>query len=418
MSIKCSYCFIKLTCQIISIIGSTYVLFFFTDWHMENYGYPLDLTTVPPNELAEKLKKFYCEATPHEKNNKFDVYHKNTLKNIRSAINRHLSDIKRDIDIVHDKEFKHTNNTLNGLLKDRITSGSSRPTQHKEIITKNDLQKISAYLSKAYTDPITLRLCVWYILSIHFVTRGLEWHHQLTRNAFQFQTDENGHEFATLTHETRQKNYQGGINSDEANPDKRMYATGTETCPIKLLKFFINKTDENASHLFNKISPPAKEYPNLCDTWYTKSSLGKTTFTNFLPDLCKLAGCSKRYTAHCLRATTIQAMSDAGIETRQIMYMSGHRNESSVRSYSRDCSTSQKHVLSSILSATASGNDVTSIPNDNHFSLIPASSSSLCTPESNTNPQVQMSSTLSSIKSGFLTSSTFNNCNLTINMNM
>lgn len=55
-------------------------------------------------------------------------------------------------------------------------------------------------------------------------------------------------------------------------------------------------------------------------------------------------------TAHCLRATAIQGMNDAGFEIRHIMHMPGHRNESSVKSYNRDCSTAQKKMTSDTLS--------------------------------------------------------------------
>lgn len=48
------------------------------------------------------------------------------------------------------------------------------------------------------------------------------------------------------------KNYQGGIHKLEALNDKRMYETGNETCPMKMLKFFLSITDPKASHLFNK----------------------------------------------------------------------------------------------------------------------------------------------------------------------
>ena len=57
-------------------------------------------------------------------------YHKNTLKNIRSAINRHLNDIGRSVDIVRDKEFKPANQTLDGMLKKMTQIGASRPTKH------------------------------------------------------------------------------------------------------------------------------------------------------------------------------------------------------------------------------------------------------------------------------------------------
>lgn len=69
-----------------------------------------------------------------------------------------------------------------------------------------------------------------------------------------------------------------------------------------------------------------------------------------MSDNSKNAKCSKSYTAHCLRATAIQGMNDAGLKIRHIMHMSGHKNESSVRSYNRDCSTTQKKMISDTLS--------------------------------------------------------------------
>lgn len=72
------------------------------------------------------MRWFYTEVQPKpdfngEKENKMsNEYHKNTLKGIRSAINRHLSDIGRDMDIVHDKAFKQANGALAGKLKQNM----------------------------------------------------------------------------------------------------------------------------------------------------------------------------------------------------------------------------------------------------------------------------------------------------------
>ena len=46
----------------------------------------------------------------------FDILTK-TKKNIRAAINRHLSDLERDMDIMKYKELKSANDTLDGKLK-------------------------------------------------------------------------------------------------------------------------------------------------------------------------------------------------------------------------------------------------------------------------------------------------------------
>ena len=122
------------------------------------FGEPLDMSTVDVQILADRLTKFYCEARP-QKSDTEELYDKNTLKNIRGAINRFLQDIGRiNIDIVRDKEFKTANKTLDGLLKTGMASGMSNPTTHKAIISTADLDKIHEYLEGAASDPTPMRL--------------------------------------------------------------------------------------------------------------------------------------------------------------------------------------------------------------------------------------------------------------------
>ena len=265
---------------------------------------------------------------------------------MRAAINRHLKDINRDIDIVRDKPFTKANDLLNAKLKFMTKSGMSRPTQHKKIISQNDMMKINSYLSNV-NDPQILQYNVWYSLAIHFVSRGLEFHHQLNLNSFVFESDDSGREYVTLSHETCQKNVQGGLGDYEAVADKRMYATGDDHCPVASLRNFLGHCDPTAPALFCRI----KQNPlQSLGIWYTCKPLSKRMFSKFMSNICEQAQCSTSYTAHSLRATAIQQLSNAGLETRHIMLMSGHRNEASVRSYSRDCSVEQKRHISDILS--------------------------------------------------------------------
>lgn len=55
-------------------------------------------------------------------------------------------------------------------------------------------------------------------------SRGLEFHKQLKPNSFVFKTDENGHKYATLSHGTKQKKWQGGIDPADGPKEKRMYS--------------------------------------------------------------------------------------------------------------------------------------------------------------------------------------------------
>lgn len=115
----------------------------FQEWHTEVYNEPLEFETAPSDVLAIHLRKFYCEAKPKESPSRkekllpvqADHYHKNTLKNLRSALNRHLQDLRRNVDIVRDKEFKSANHTLDGMIKVMTKTGALRATQHKTVIT-------------------------------------------------------------------------------------------------------------------------------------------------------------------------------------------------------------------------------------------------------------------------------------------
>ena len=151
------------------------------------------------------------------------VYHKNTLKNVRAALNRHIKNLNRNFDIVHDSDFRTSNIILDSTLKMMVKTGLSRPTKHKEIIGLQDLQLINAYLNDNPKNLVLLRLRVWFNLAMHFVSRGLEFHHQLNLNSFDFHVDAEGDEYATINHETQQNNIHGGIMCEDAPADNLFY---------------------------------------------------------------------------------------------------------------------------------------------------------------------------------------------------
>lgn len=53
-----------------------------------------------------------------------------------------------------------------------MTLGLSKLKQHKDIISESNLKKIATYLKSADINPVNLRLCVQYNISVQFVTRG------------------------------------------------------------------------------------------------------------------------------------------------------------------------------------------------------------------------------------------------------
>lgn len=126
---------------------------------MEMYGKLLDTSEVTPDVLANKLSKFYAVVKPHRKpkkkretkalevENNDQIYHKNTLINIRSAINRHLTDIGRGIDIVQDEEFKTANRTLNGQFKKRMVCHLVDIGKEIDIVQDEEYKKANSALN-------------------------------------------------------------------------------------------------------------------------------------------------------------------------------------------------------------------------------------------------------------------------------
>ena len=66
--------------------------------------------------------------------------------------------------------------------------------------------------------------------------------------------------------------------------------------------------------------------------------------------ISKSANLNKAYTNHCIRATSITALNDAGYDSRRIMSVSKHKSECNIRSYCQDASAAQKSKMSATLS--------------------------------------------------------------------
>ena len=122
---------------------------------METSGSITEFNNIEKAELNEKLRHFYEEAKPKniEKRTKSmldehaQVYHKNTLKNIQTTLNRHVKDLNRNVDIVRDSDFRTSNIILYSTLNMMVKTGVSRSTKHKVITDLQDLQLINTYLN-------------------------------------------------------------------------------------------------------------------------------------------------------------------------------------------------------------------------------------------------------------------------------
>ncbi|XP_048236651.1 zinc finger MYM-type protein 3-like isoform X1 [Haliotis rufescens] len=297
--------------------------------------------THTPQELNRLLKVFYAEV----RNTDGQYYTRSSYVGIRAAIHRHLRQppFEREFNIRQDQEFFSANNVFIGMLK-KIQKLGLDVTTHYEPISERDLVKIRAYQS--VDDPVSLQRKVWFDLTLGFGRMGAENQHNLTRSSFNIEVDESGCEFITSAHSEVTKRHSGYL-QDLNQQNTRIYATGTSSCPVASFKVYLSKLHPENTALFQR---PRKHVNRSPDPhWYTAQALGHNNLSNMMKSISQRARLSKTYTNHCVRATTISLLSHAGVENREIMKITGHKNEQSLLMYNANLSSAQKRRYSNIL---------------------------------------------------------------------
>lgn len=147
-------------------------------------------------------------------------------------------------------------------------------------------------------------------------------------------------------------------------------------CPVESFVYYRSKLNPLQSSLWQRPKKIVKETDVI---WYDNSPLGKNTLGNMLKSMSTMYNLSTVYTNHCLRATCITTLDLNGFEARQIMNISGHKSETSLKNYSHHVSESVKRKMSHALSNSHTDMSLAVVPaanNENadpdHFPLLSA----------------------------------------------
>ena len=110
-----------------------------------------------------------------------------------------------------------------------------------------------------------------------------------------------------------------------------MYEQGKDiNCPVKSLEKYLSKLNPNCNSFFQR---PKSKHHYCDDVWYDNVPVSKNTLSTKMKKLSQAAGCSRLYTNHCVRVTTITTLSRAGISDHDICHVSGHRSKESLSAY-------------------------------------------------------------------------------------
>ena len=120
--------------------------------------------------------------------------------------------------------------------------------------------------------------------------------------------------------------------------------------PVMAFEFYVKKLHPENPHLFSK----AKKHYSKEEFWYTKEVIGKNTLASIMKEISKKAGLSQIYTNHCVRASTVTHLYQAGVNTQQICSITKHKNESTLSHYISSTSDDRvSRLLSNSLAPTS-----------------------------------------------------------------
>ena len=227
-------------------------------------------------------------------------------------------------------------------------------TTHKPAIELEDLEKLKNSDILSLTHPLSPLRNAWFHISLFWCRRGFEGQRSLKKSSFVFSEDAKGVYFVSMAHDEATKNHQGGISDVESfEKNARMYKTSGKTDGYTALDFFLSKLNPECVALFQY---PKRNWKPSDKVWYENRPLGVNKLSTRMKDISSAAGLSRIYTKHSVRATTITLWANAGLTNREIMAISGHRNESSLQNYHNMSSVQQLRKCSNVLTV-ALGDD-------------------------------------------------------------
>ena len=315
---------------------------FFSGWLKTN-NMSEEFEHLPEIELNKLLEVFYTEVKSKDGND----LAKSTFFNIRAGICRHMRNppYQRNFIIMNSPEFASSNRMFVSLLK-RLKESGKDESKHYAAISEADLDTLKSPFAFDQNDPDQLQEKVFFDLNFQLARRGRENLRNLEPTAFHISFDDVGREYCEIKYNEKTKNHPG-CEMPQAKP--RMYSNNEPTCPVASLKKYLSKLDPSSNIFYVQPIKRKNFKPEYENIWYTSKPHGINRIGNMMKKISERLHLSQTYTNHCIRATTVTELAKKGFEARQIMRVTGHKCESSLRSYDRDNSTLQKRLISESL---------------------------------------------------------------------
>ena len=319
-----------------------------------------------------------------------EEYEPNSITAFFRSFDRYLKDKGQTRSVIQDKEFKGARRVLEAKRKNLRKQGKGRKQNAAEALTVDEEEKLRSTKQLGDHSPHSLLQTVWYFNTMHFGWRGSDEHRRVCLRDLHLLEDDRGTEYVEFSVERGTKTRTGCEWQPERAFNPRMYSTGTERCPVRHFKKYINLRPENARENGSPFYLAIANAPNE-NVWYKNQPLGVHSLSKFMKSMAVNAGIHGRKTSHSARKTMITRLVQSNIHPLHVAQLSGHKNLKSLDSYSV-ASVHQQKNMSRIISGQPT--DITNTmraSSSTERTLIPVMNSATCTQGSSVLPGMTIS---------------------------
>ena len=291
-----------------------------------------EIEKLAPFELDLILQKFFTEV--RKRNG--DEYEPNSLASLQAGLDRYLRLKNYQYSILNHQYFARSRAVLEGKAKYLRQLGKGKRPNKASSLSTDEEETLWNNHQLGCHSPTSLINTLWWLFTQHFGLRGRQEHHDMRMEDFTLRKNENGIEYLTFA-EGITKTRQSGLHEKVRSFKPKMFATGTNRCPIAIFNFFKTKRpfdwrDNGPFYLsiMNKVSS-TPESP-----WFKKMPMGVNTINNIMKNMVKnspLNNSTKKLTNHSARRTVINKMRRNNIPKSDIIAVTGHRTEAGLDAY-------------------------------------------------------------------------------------
>lgn len=169
------------------------------------------------------------------RNQNGDEYEPDSLRVMIAALDRYLKHHGYQTSIICDREFAASKQVLEGKARRLRQEGRGKRNNKARALTEQEEEELWERGKLGNTTPESLVNTMWWILTQYFGLRGRQEHHGMKVDDFTLGKDDTGCEYVEYA-EGLTKRRNEGLSKKGRDFTPKMFATGTQTCPVSLFK--------------------------------------------------------------------------------------------------------------------------------------------------------------------------------------